>query len=79
MAKVLINPARESLKKIESIKRLSFLVCLAVKVNVSKRITNAQGRKRYTTEFIEDGYALQKRTRGVDGKGPTPGFRSATS
>ena len=69
MAKALVNPARESLKKIGSIKRLSFLVCLAVKVNVSKRITNAQGRKRYTTEFVEEGYALQKRTSGGAGRG----------
>ena len=30
------------------------------------RITNAQGRKRYTTEFVEEGYALQKRTSGGD-------------
>ncbi len=79
MAKALVNPAWESLKEVESLKRLPFLVCLAVKVNVSKRITNAQGRKRYTTEFIEDGYALQKRTRGGGGKGRPPGFRPATS
>ena len=75
MTKVLINPARESLKKIESIKRLSFLVCLAVNVNVSKRITNAQGRKRYTTEFVEEG-TLCKSAPVVGREGASTGFSS---
>ena len=79
MAKALVNPAWESLKEVESLKRLPFLVCLVVKVNVSGRITNAQGRKRHTTEFVEEGYALQKRTRGGGGKGCTSGFSPATS